>query len=90
MATPPTPAPAATPVTASAASQPPSPVSHAVPAPNAQQLNSAVKPSDRVSGLLSALATIAAELGPMFFHSVHGQTLLSTATVVVTTLSKEL
>ena len=42
---------------------------------------------NRIENLLQALAILAAELGPLFIHSAHGQALLQTSVGVVGALS---
>jgi hypothetical protein len=44
----------------------------------------------RVTGLLLAIATVAAELGPVFVHSEHGQQLLTAGFKTLAILSQQL
>jgi hypothetical protein len=44
----------------------------------------------RVSGLLLAIATVAAELGPVFIHSDHGQQLLTAGFKTLAVLAQQL
>jgi hypothetical protein len=42
---------------------------------------------DRIGELLRAIAVVAAEFGPLFFHSSHGQMFLQTGVSTLATLA---